>query len=668
MAKRRRAAGEDLRDRRAPRLARARRARRSTTRTPWPNVSPERLERYFLRSGDALPGRARPAPDDRLRAAQRHQGRAVHARRPRDLPQPAHLPAAGGAAEGAGLFHFALNRGGVLFLGPSETRRRRSPTTSRSSTSTGASTASTSDARIDVDARLQPARGGLRRPRLRRRSTAAATPYSLAQLLGTYDALLEEFMPPSLLRQRPRRARSRVRRREPVPARARRSAGARRARRGRSRAADACSSAALQRALAGARRRSSSRACASRRGRRARLYNVTLERVATAGRAARRTCSSRSRPGERSRTARSRGGAPRSTSDQVSREQLARARGRARRTPRRTCRRRSRSSRRATRSSRPRTRSCSPRTRSCRARTKSSRASTRSSTRSTPSTSARSRADRADERHGQPAREHGVGTLFLDSSSRSASSRRRSPRPSTCSRRTWGARSRRSRTSSTTPSSSTTSGACSRRASASSASSATSGGRPSSCASCPTARRAPIDGVVLTLIDVSGLKAAEDALFHERYLLEQPALQRPRRDLLQGRARAVHPRQRRDGDPARAGAIPGEAVGKTALELPDQEPRSALHQEDEAVLRTGRGAALQPRASAQRPDGTPEWDLVDPAAAARPVGTHRRHHRRLPRRHASRSGPRRRSRRPCAGATSSWRCSRTSCATRWAPS
>ena len=28
-----------------------------------------------------------------------------------------------------------------------------------------------------------------------------------------------------------------------------------------------------------------------------------------------------------------------------------------------------------------------------------------------------------------------------------------------------------------------------------------------------------IEGVVITLIDVSGLKAAEDALFHERYLL-----------------------------------------------------------------------------------------------------------------------------------------------------
>src|SRR6185503_10760893 len=32
--------------------------------------------------------------------------------------------------------------------------------------------------------------------------------------------------------------------------------------------------------------------------------------------------------------------------------------------------------------------------------------------------------------------------------------------------------------------------------------------------------RGKVDGVVLTLIDVSGLKAAEDALFHERYLLE----------------------------------------------------------------------------------------------------------------------------------------------------
>src|SRR5207247_1407416 len=35
----------------------------------------------------------------------------------------------------------------------------------------------------------------------------------------------------------------------------------------------------------------------------------------------------------------------------------------------------------------------------------------------------------------------------------------------------------------------------------------------------PYRAKGKIDGVVLTLIDVSGLKAAEDALFHERYLL-----------------------------------------------------------------------------------------------------------------------------------------------------
>ena len=70
----------------------------------------------------------------------------------------------------------------------------------------------------------------------------------------------------------------------------------------------------------------------------------------------------------------------------------------------------------------------------------------------------------------------------------------------------------------TTPSWSTTCSACLRPGSRSSGSCATSRARPSSCASSPTGRRAPIDGVVLTLIDVSGLKAAEDALFHERYL------------------------------------------------------------------------------------------------------------------------------------------------------
>src|SRR6185503_5862177 len=35
----------------------------------------------------------------------------------------------------------------------------------------------------------------------------------------------------------------------------------------------------------------------------------------------------------------------------------------------------------------------------------------------------------------------------------------------------------------------------------------------------PYLAKGVIDGVVLTLIDVTGLKTAEDALFHERYLL-----------------------------------------------------------------------------------------------------------------------------------------------------
>ena len=48
---------------------------------------------------------------------------------------------------------------------------------------------------------------------------------------------------------------------------------------------------------------------------------------------------------------------------------------------------------------------------------------------------------------------------------------------------------------------------------------------------------------------------------------------------------------------------PREAVGKTAFELPDTEAALALHQQDEAVLRTGRGAALPARAARATADG-----------------------------------------------------------------
>ncbi|MEA2753096.1 MAG: two-component system, chemotaxis family, CheB/CheR fusion protein, partial [Myxococcales bacterium] len=95
------------------------------------------------------------------------------------------------------LFHFALNKGGVCFLGPSE--------------SPGALFhdfeavdrhwriyRKFSDVRIPVDPRFQPAR-----PELRLNPSAAgAAPqarFSIAGLLGTYDTLLDEVMPPSLL-------------------------------------------------------------------------------------------------------------------------------------------------------------------------------------------------------------------------------------------------------------------------------------------------------------------------------------------------------------------------------------------------------------------------------------------------------------------------------------
>src|SRR6185436_11369135 len=94
------------------------------------------------------------------------------------------------------LFHFALNRGGVLCLGPSETvgpfgrdfenidknwRLYRKH----------------SDVRTPVEPRLQP--GTMTDPRGAGLPIQSVAPrYSLSQLLGTYDALLEEVMPPGL--------------------------------------------------------------------------------------------------------------------------------------------------------------------------------------------------------------------------------------------------------------------------------------------------------------------------------------------------------------------------------------------------------------------------------------------------------------------------------------
>jgi two-component system CheB/CheR fusion protein len=117
-----------------------------------------------------------------------------------------------------------------------------------------------------------------------------------------------------------------------------------------------------------------------------------------------------------------------------------------------------------------------------------------------------------------------------------------------------------------------------------------------------------VDGVVLTLIDVSGLKAAEDALFHERYLLNSLLLTVPdaiyfkdaRGKFIRMNAAMARRVGLDDGD---------QAVGKTAFDLPRQEAALAMHQEDEAVLRKGEAQhyKLERRMLG---NGGEEWDLV----------------------------------------------------------
>ena len=116
------------------------------------------------------------------------------------------------------------------------------------------------------------------------------------------------------------------------------------------------------------------------------------------------------------------------------------------------------------------------------------------------------------------------------------------------------------------------------------------------------------DGVVLTLIDVSGLKAAEDALFHERYLLN--SLLRSVPDAIyfkDGRGRFI--RLNRAMADRLGLRDPADAIGKNAFDLPRQDVAMALHREDEAVLRSGQPQhyRLERRTLG---DGEEAWDMV----------------------------------------------------------
>src|SRR5580698_35197 len=85
----------------------------------------------------------------------------------------------------------------------------------------------------------------------------------------------------------------------------------------------------------------------------------------------------------------------------------------------------------------------------------------------------------------------------------------------------------------------------------------------------PYRARGKSDGVVMTVIDVTGLKRAEDALFHERYLLNS---------LLDGVPDAIYFKDAQGKIIRANGAMaarlglhgPEDAAGKTAAEMPDR--------------------------------------------------------------------------------------------------
>ncbi len=161
------------------------------------NVPRERVERYFRRNGSTY----QVAPDLRQMIVFAQHNVIKDAPFTRvDLVSCRNLliylqnPA---QQKALSLFHFALNRGGVLFLGPSE-----SPGHLADDYETVDKHwriyRKFSDVRVPVEARLKP----IHAPEPRPIPVAPKGPfarYSLSQLLGTYDALLGEFMPPSLL-------------------------------------------------------------------------------------------------------------------------------------------------------------------------------------------------------------------------------------------------------------------------------------------------------------------------------------------------------------------------------------------------------------------------------------------------------------------------------------
>ena len=117
-----------------------------------------------------------------------------------------------------------------------------------------------------------------------------------------------------------------------------------------------------------------------------------------------------------------------------------------------------------------------------------------------------------------------------------------------------------------------------------------------------------IDGVVLTLIDVTGLRKAEDALFHERYLLNSLLSTVPDaiyfKDARGRYIRCNHAMAARLGVPDAT-----DAIGKSAFDMPQQEAAMAMHREDEAMLRVGQPQHYRLERRTDK-DGGDAWDMV----------------------------------------------------------
>ncbi len=160
------------------------------------NVSPERLERYFLRVGTSY----QVVPEIRQMVVFAHHNVMKDPPFTRvDFISCRNLliyfqPAA--QQKVLSLFHFALNRGGVMVLGPSESVGNVAHDF-ESIDSHWRVYRKHSDARTQVDSRLQPAAYADRVGFVPLQD--AVPKHSLTQLLGTYDALLDDVMPPSLL-------------------------------------------------------------------------------------------------------------------------------------------------------------------------------------------------------------------------------------------------------------------------------------------------------------------------------------------------------------------------------------------------------------------------------------------------------------------------------------